>query len=233
VLRFFERLVHPYPDAMPAFPPTRFFAFLWSATRGLRPYLLLMTLLNAVIGVFEAALFSMMGHLVDWLASVQPAQLWTKHGHGLLLLGGVLVASIGLIALQSLLKQQTLAGNFPMLLRWNFHRLMLNQSMGFYQDEFAGRIAAKVMQTALAVRDTWMILCELMVFVIIYFVTLLLVLGDFAIWMVAPFLAWVTLYIGALCYFVPRLSKVARAQADARSLMTGRITDAYTNIATV
>jgi ATP-binding cassette subfamily B multidrug efflux pump len=233
VLRFFERLVDPYPDAMPAFPPTRFFAFLWSATRGLRPWLLGMTLLNAVIGVFEAALFSMMGHLVDWLAGVAPGELWTKHGHGLLLLGAVLLASIGLIALQSLLKQQTLAGNFPMLLRWNFHRLMLNQSMGFYQDEFAGRIAAKVMQTALAVRDTWMILCELMVFVIIYFVTLLLVLGDFSVWMVLPFIGWVTLYIGALCYFVPRLSKVARAQADARSMMTGRITDAYTNIATV
>src|SRR3954467_8462905 len=110
--------------------------------------------------------------------------------------------------MQTLYKHQTLAGNFPMLLRWNFHRLMLNQSMGFYQDEFAGRIAAKVMQTALAVRDTWMILCELMVFVIIYFATLLLVLGDFAIWMIAPFLAWVALYVVALRYFVPRLSKV-------------------------
>ncbi len=120
-----------------------------------------------------------------------------------------------------------------MLLRWNFHRLMLGQSMSFYQDEFAGRIATKVMQTALAVRDTWLIVAELLVFVIIYFVTLLAVLGNFDARLLIPFLAWVALYILALYFFVPRLGKVARVQADARSLMTGRITDAYTNIATV
>ena len=72
----------------------------------------------------------------------------------------MLAGSIVLVALQSMIKQQTLVGNFPMLLRWNFHRLMLGQSMSFYQDEFAGRIATKVMQTALAVRDTWMIVCR-------------------------------------------------------------------------
>ena len=120
-----------------------------------------------------------------------------------------------------------------MLLRWNFHRLMLAQSMGFYQDEFAGRIATKVMQTALAVRDVWMIMAELLVFVVIYFVTLLAVLGNFDAWLLVPFVGWLALYVAALRYFVPRLGRVAREQADARSLMTGRITDAYTNIATV
>ena len=120
-----------------------------------------------------------------------------------------------------------------MLLRWNFHRLMLGQSMDFYQDEFAGRIATKVMQTALAVRDVWLILAELLVFVIIYFVTMLAVLGGFDAWLLVPFVAWVALYVIALAHFVPRLGRVARVQADARSLMTGRITDAYTNIATV
>ncbi len=138
-----------------------------------------------------------------------------------------------MIALQSMVKQQALFGNFPMLLRWNFHRLMLGQSMSFYQDEFAGRIATKVMQTALAVRDTWLIVSELLVFVVIYFATMLAVLGRFDLLLVAPFAAWVVLYVVALRHFVPRLGRVAREQADARSLMTGRITDAYTNIATV
>ena len=233
MLRVFEKLVHPYPDAAPTPPPSGFGAFMWAATRGLRPYLLGMMALTALIGVFEAVLFSMMGRIVDWLAKVQPALLWTEHRGTLWLLMGVLLGSIALVALQAALKQQALAGNFPMLLRWKFHRLMLSQSLGFYQDEFAGRVAAKVMQTALAVRDTWMILCELLVFVIIYFATLLAVLGGFNGWMVLPFLGWLVLYVGALCFFVPRLSAVGKAQADARSLMTGRITDAYTNIATV
>ncbi len=230
---FFENLVHPYPDAPPEAPPSGLLPFLWASTRGLRGYLLAMTLLTAAIGAFEALLFSMMGRIVDWLAAAEPARLWQQHGDSLALLALVLVGSILLIALQSLIKQQGLAGNFPMLLRWNFHRRMLGQSMGFYQDEFAGRIATKVMQTALAVRDTWMILAELLVFVIIYFVTLLLVLGGFDLWLMGPFLGWVALYVAALRFFVPRLARVAQSQADARSLMTGRITDAYTNIATV
>uniref|UniRef100_UPI0025F8A219 ABC transporter ATP-binding protein n=1 Tax=uncultured Methylibium sp. TaxID=381093 RepID=UPI0025F8A219 len=229
----FEKLLHPYPDAEPTTPPRGLFRFLWDCTRGMRPWLLAMTLLTAGIGAFEALLFSMLGRIVDWLAAVPPAELLAREGSTLLLLAAVLVGSTVLIALQSLIKQQGLAGNFPMLLRWNFHRLMLGQSMGFYQDEFAGRIATKVMQTALAVRDTWMILAELLVFVIIYFVTLLLVLGGFDLWLMAPFVAWVALYVAALRYFVPRLAKVAQSQADARSLMTGRITDAYTNVATV
>jgi len=132
-----------------------------------------------------------------------------------------------------LLKQQALAGNFAMRLRWNFHRNMLAQSLSFYQDEFAGRVAAKVMQTALAVRDTWMILADILVFVVIYFVTIALVVGYFDLWLLAPFFGWLGFYLLAVWYFVPRLGAVAKAQADARSLMTGRITDAYTNITTV
>jgi ATP-binding cassette, subfamily B, multidrug efflux pump len=233
LFNWFERLVDPYPDATPATPPRTFFAFVWSCTAGLRKYLLAMTLLTAAIGAFEALLFSMMGRIVDWLAAVAPARLWIEQRTTLLLLCAVLIASIAVVALQSAIKQQALAGNFPMRLRWNFHRLMLGQSMGFYQDEFAGRIATKVMQTALAVRDVWIVVAELLVFVVIYFATMLAVLGGFDLWLLASFVGWVALYVGALAHFVPRLGRVAREQADARSMMTGRITDAYTNIATV
>ena len=230
---WFERLVHPYPDAPPAPPPRGFLAFLWACSAGLRPWLVATVLLTAAIGAFEALLFSMLGSIVDWLATVEPAQLWAREGGRLLLLAGVLAGSVAVVALQSVIKHQAIFGNFPMLLRWNFHRWMLGQSMHFFQDEFAGRIATKVMQTALAVRDTWLIVCELVVFVVIYFVTLLAVLGGFDPWLLVPFLAWLALYVAALRYFVPRLSRVAREQADARSLMTGRITDAYTNVVTV
>ena len=192
-----------------------------------------MTLFTALIGVFEALLFGMLGRVVDWLGRVQPPRLWIEERTHLLLLGAILLGSTVLIALQSLLKQQSLAGNFAMRLRWIFHRNMLAQSLSFYQDEFAGRIAAKVMQTALAARDTWMILADIAVFVVIYFVTIALVVGSFDVWLLAPFFGWLAAYLIAVWYFVPRLAAVAMAQADARSLMTGRITDAYTNIATV
>ncbi|WP_343586798.1 ABC transporter ATP-binding protein, partial [Herbaspirillum sp.] len=230
---WFEKLVHPYPEDHPLPPPRGFIRFIWSCTRGVRGYIAAMTTMTAIIGVFEAMLFAMMGHIVDWLAKVEPARLWEQEGRNLLWLGLVLAGSPLLIGLQTLYKHQTLAGNFPMLLRWNFHRLMLSQSMSFYQNEFAGRVAAKVMQTALAVRDFCMITGDILVFIAIYFITLIAVVGTFDPLMLIPFLVWLVAYAVAMRYFVPRLSKVARNQADARSLMTGRITDAYTNIATV
>jgi ATP-binding cassette subfamily B multidrug efflux pump len=229
----FEKLVTVYPDGKPATPPRSFFAFLWACAEGMRPYLLLMTLCTAVIGAFEALLFAMLGRIVDWLAQVEPSQLWVEERGNLLLLAGILALSPLVVGLFALLKYQALFANFPMRLRWNFHRLMLGQSMSFYQDEFAGRVATKVMQTALAVRDTWITASDILTFITIYFITMLLVVGSFDLWMLAPFLGWLVLYVGCLRYFVPRLGKVAAAQADARSLMMGRITDAYTNIATV
>ena len=233
LFNWFERRVHPYPDAVPGPAPRGFFVFLWAGTAGMRPFILGMMLLTATIGAFEALLFAMLGKVVDWLAAVEPARLWTDEGGTLLLLAAIIVGSIALVAVQTMLKHQSLAGNFPMRLRWNFHRLMLGQSMSFYQDEFAGRVSAKVMQTALAVRDTCLIMTDILVFVVIYFVTLTAVVASFDAWFLAPFLGWLVLYVLVLRWFVPRLSRVSRAQADARSLMTGRITDAYTNIATV
>ena len=233
VFAAFEKLLDPYPNDRVSAPPRGFFPFVWACTQGARPSIVAMTLFTAACGVFEALLFSMMGRIVDWLAKVEPSQLWTQQRTSLLLLAGIVIASPLLIAFQTLFKHQALAGNLPMRLRWNFHRLMLGQSMAFYQDEFAGRIAAKVMQTALAARDVVMILCDIMVFVVIYFVTMAAVVGSFDAWLLLPFAGWLVAYVAALWFFVPRMGRISQQQADARSLMTGRITDAYTNIATV
>jgi ATP-binding cassette, subfamily B, multidrug efflux pump len=230
---WFEKRVDPYPDTPPPQPPAGFFPFVWAATQGMRPLTLGMTALTAAFGAFEALLFAMLGSVVDWLAAVPPAKLWEQEKANLLLLAAILLGSPLLIALQAISKYQGLSSNFPMRLRWNFHRHLLGQSLSFYQDEFAGRVSAKLMQTALAVRDCWLIVTDILVFITIYFVTMMAVVGGFDATLLLPFLAWLLLYLIALWYFVPKLGKAATAQADARSLMSGRITDAYTNIGTV
>ncbi len=233
MLGHFERLLPPYPDPEPGLPPKGFLAFVWSATSGLRGYVGLLAALSAATSVYDAWLFAVLGHVVDWLGKTSPDRLWSTHGGTLWLLMGVLVASIGLVALQTIVKHQTLAINFPLRLRWNFHRLMLGQSMAFYADEFAGRITTKIMQTALAVRDMIFTTTDVVIGMGVYMVTILLLAAGFDGWLVLPFLLWAIAYGLACWWFVPRLGKVSRAQADARSVMTGRITDAYTNIATV
>ncbi len=230
---YFERLIDPYPDVVPPPAPTGLWPFLWANTAGVRRYVGAMTLLTAAIGAFEALLFAFLGQIVDGLSTTAPSRWWADERGRLFMLAAVLLASPLLVAWQALAKYQTLNGNFPMRLRWNFHRQMLAQSMAFYQDEFAGRVATKVMQTALAVRDVVMILADILVFITIYFVTMLAVVGGVDVRLLLPFLCWLSLYALTLWYFVPRLGQVAREQADARSMMVGRISDAYTNIATV
>lgn len=233
LLKRFEKLLHAYPEGEPALPPKGFIAFIWAASHGARGYIVLLALLSAAMAAFDALLFAMLGRIVDWLSTTQPARLWEERGPMLSLLFIVVVASIVVVALQTIVKHQTLAINFPMRLRWNFHRLMLGQSLSFYQDEFAGRLTTKVMQTALAVRDTLFVLADVLVTMGVYVATMTLLAAAFDVQLVLPFLAWLVLYLMTLAYFVPRLGRMGKQQADARSLMTGRITDAYTNITTV
>ncbi|AHN26648.1 ABC transporter ATP-binding protein [Gilliamella apicola] len=231
--RFFEKLVSPYPKDDPQPAAKNFFSFIWQSTKGTRTFILLLIILSGLSGAFEAFLFAALGKVVDWLAEVEPSKFWQQEKTTLILLAVIILASTLIISLQTIIKHQCLAGNFPMRMRWNLHRLVLNQSMRFFQDEFAGRISAKVMQTALAVRDTCFLVADIFIYVLISFITMAAIIGQLDPWLLMPFLGWGVLYGIAMYYFIPRLSKVASMQADARSTMTGRVTDAYTNIMTV
>jgi len=233
IFSWFENRLNPYPDQSPKTPENGLFRFIWSSIEGMKGWILLLAVLTIGNGVMEAMLFQFMGLLVDWLGAYTPTTLWQEKGHLLMGMGGLLIFSIVWLFLASSVRLQTLQGVFPMRLRWNFHRLMLGQSLSFYQDEFAGRVSAKVMQTALAVRDTVLTIADMLVYVVVYFVTSGLVLASLDSWFLVPFFVWIVLFITILRLLIPRLSKTAQRQADARSLMTGRITDAYSNIATV
>ncbi|WP_276894503.1 ABC transporter ATP-binding protein [Frischella perrara] len=231
--RWFEKRINPYPNNDPQPVAKNLFTFLWQMTKGIRFYILLLIFFSAFVSAFETFLFAVVGKVIDKLSIVTPLELWQKEGYTLIILAIIIAGSTLFVALGTIIKHQVLAGNFPMRLRWNLHRLVLNQSMRFFQDEFAGRVSAKVMQTALAVRDTIFLISDILVYVVIYFFTMSLVLSDFNIWLLIPFTSWLFCYMIAMIYFVPRLGNIAERQADARSLMTGRVTDAYTNIMTV
>ena len=233
MLSWFEQRIDPYPRGARREFSRSLLPFLWQCAEGLRPYLLLMTILTGLIGAFEALLFSMLGKLIDWLGHSSPEHFLADQRVHLWILAAILAASPLVIALAAWIKYQAIHPVFPMRLRWILHRQMLNQSMSFFYDEFAGRIAAKVMQTALAVRDSWITVADILVYVFVYLVTVALVVAGFDAWLLTPFLGWMVAYGAALTYFVPRLGRVGADQADARSMMTGRITDAYTNISTI
>jgi len=228
---FFEKLIDPFPPKPPDRPPAGIYAFCRHYTRGMEPWLALMALLTAFTAVAEALLFGILGKVVDWLASSAPETFVEDTWLPLAVMSIFMLVFIPLTtALRSLVVHQTLMGNFPMSVRWMAHRYLLSQSYGFFQNEFSGRIATKVMQTALAVRDTVMKLLDVLLFVVIYLVTALILVANADLRLCVPLLVWLCLYIAVQYYFVPKMKAIAMHQADARSLMTGRIVDSYTNI---
>lgn len=231
---FFERLVDPFPKHVAQRPPDGVYQFCRYYTRGMEPWLIIMACLTATIAVSEALLFGVLGQVVDWLTSSNPDTFIEDSGHYLLAMGIFMLVLIPLAnGLRSLIVHQTLMGNFPMTVRWLAHRYLLNQSYGFFQNEFSGRIATKVMQTALAVRDSVMTLLDVLLFVVIYMITAIVLVASADIRLCLPLLVWLVFYILIQCHFVPKMKKIAMIQADARSLMAGRIVDSYTNIVTL
>ena len=231
---WFEQRLDPFPSEQPTEPPRTLLAFCLHFTRGSWSYLLIAGLLMAGIAIAEVWLFSFLGNIVDWLSEQNRETFLQTEGWKLAAMALVVMVLLpGLVLANSLVTYQTLMGNFPMRIRWLVHRYLLRQSMAFYQDEFAGRIATKLMQTALAVRECVIKLIDVLNYVIVYFLGTLLVVGI-ADWRLAvPMVLWFLGYLLMMRCFVPVMGKVAEEQADARSMMTGRIVDSYTNIQTV
>ena len=231
---WFERRLNPFPAEEPTQAPTGFFAFCWHYTKGATPFLAVTALLMAAIAVAEVWLFGFLGQIVDWLAAQDKETLLSDQFWPLLGMSALVLLGLPLLVwFHSLLTHQTLLGNFPMRIRWLGHRYLMKQSMSYYQDEFAGRVATKLMQTALALRQCIMTFIEIVNYVVVYFLGMFVIIGSADWRMMLPLACWLVLYALLLRFFVPKLGKVSAEQADARSNMTGRIVDSYTNIQTV
>ncbi|EIE9607292.1 ABC transporter ATP-binding protein [Vibrio parahaemolyticus] len=230
----FEGFTEPFPKSTPDQPPSGIFAFLRHYTRGYEKPLIIMSLMSTIVAIVEVMLFGAMGQLVDWLSTSNPETFLQDNRADLIFYGVLLLVVMPLlVVIYSLLVHQTLLGNYPMSIRWLAHRYLLNQSLNFYQDDFAGRVATKVMQTSLAVRETVMKSMDVFVYVTVYFTSMVVMLAAADWRLMIPMIVWLLVYIAIQIYFVPKLKDVASEQADARSTMTGRIVDSYSNIQTV
>ncbi len=234
MLSVFERIIRPFPTTEPTTPPRGLFAFILHYSKGLQLPLLAMSFLTALNAFLEVQLFSFLGQLVDWLSTQDRATFLQDESRHLILMSVVILVVMPLVTfLHSAVVHQTLLGNYPMKIRWLAHRYLLRQSLAFYQNDFAGRIATKVLQTSLSIRESVMKLLDVMVFITTYLLSMLYALTQTDWRLAIPMVIWLLLYIGCQYYFVPRLKQVSTEQAEARAVMTGRIVDSYTNIATV
>lgn len=231
---WFESRVNPYPAGEPELPPKGLVSFCWYYTKPVWPWLLVLGLCSMGIAVIEVFLYQFLGNIVDWLSHADPATFLQQESGRLIGMAALLLVGLPVIGLfHTLTMHQVLAGSFPMIARWQMHRFLLRHSMTFFANEFAGRVSTKVMQTALAVRDAAMKIIDVFVYAASFFISMLALVAAIDWRLGLPLLVWLIIYLLILRHFIPKLRTLSSEQADARSLMTGRIVDSYTNIATV
>jgi ATP-binding cassette subfamily B multidrug efflux pump len=230
VFEKFEKLINPFPNDHLSIGNVTLSKFIWHCLRGMKRYIAAMSILTGVIASIEAGLYLVVGLIISNMISSGPERFLEDFGWQLWIIAAIFIFTICLVLFQSLLKRQSLAGSMPMILRWKFHKHLLNQTFDFYSNEFSGRISAKVMQTAISIRDLVFTLTDILIYVCIYIFTMIAIVSSFSLTLSLPFFVWLVFYSISLIFFVPKLIHLSKNQADARSLMTGRITDAYTNI---
>lgn len=235
MLRWFQSRYDPVPDGPVEEPPSGLVRFYWYFIRQFRLGLLAILAIGTGAALVEVALFAFVGELVDLLQGVEDsAALWSEHGSLLMLMAFVaLVLRPVLFGLHAMLINQSVAPSLNSRVRWQTHRYMLRQSMGFFQNDFAGRLANRIMQTAASVRESSLEIVNALWFVFVYAVSTLVLFFEIDPPLVIPLLLWIAMYCGILAYFVPRIRKRSKIQSEARSNLMGRIVDSYTNMATV
>ena len=234
LFRFFENLISPFNYKVTSQLPKSLKGFLLFFSKGLYGFFFLAASLNSLIAIGEALFFVSLGYIVDWTTSTYPYDFLSQHGNSLLIMlltAGVIlpIASI----FHSLLIHQTLQSNYAMIVRYQLHTHLLDQSLSFFNDQFAGSLANKVMQTSMSVRTAVMKLMDVVVHLVVYIATIFVMLANANLSLCIPILIWLTLYVASIFVFIPRLRKASKVSSDQRSVMVGRIVDSYTNISTV
>ncbi len=234
MFKLLEDAVEPFPNQVVEQPPASLLAFIWHFTKPFKFLLSVLFITSAIIAAIEVYMLSAIGQLIDWMQAGDQNTFFQVHGTSLT---GMLVLILLIWPLlhwvDSMVENQGLLGNFAMQIRWRAHRYLLRQSNDFFANDFSGRIATKVMQTALSLRDSVVSVNGLMVYVGVYFSSSAVIFMSSDWRLVIPLLMWLCAYIAVMRLFLPALKQVSTEQSDARSIMTGRVVDAYTNIQTV
>jgi len=206
----FERLIDPFRAHDESMPPAGVIAFVWRYVRQVWPVFAALLAIGFVSTVAEVLVFRYIAQVIDILTHTKPAALWARHSGDFIVMAVVLGAVWPVSSLlHSLILRQALTNNTPTLVRWQGHRHVIRQSMAFFTNDYAGRVASKIVDTASAVRSTLVTLCDTFLYVLIY-VSSALYLFITADWrLVLPLLLWMAVYGAACVVFVPRLSKAA------------------------
>ena len=234
MFRFFESLIDPFRRHDQVQPPDRLLAFYWHHLRQVWPVFLALLAIGFMVALIEVQLFRYISEIVDILAATTPERVFAEHGWTFFWMAIVVgVARPVATFLHDLLIHQAIAPGFTNLIRWQNHRHVLRQSITFFNNDFAGRVATKVVQTGPALRESLVTVADAIWFVSIYVVSAIVLFIQADVWLAMPIFVWLGVYFAILVTIVPKLAVAAEVMSEARSTLTGRVVDSYTNIQTV
>ena len=238
----FERVFVWFETRIPAFergdmlqPPNDLWGFFFYYLRPVWPAFAALTFLGLLGAIIEVSLMAFIGRIVDLMRDSQtPANFFSDHGSELMAMAIVALFARPVVSfLIDLVKHQAISAPVNARIRWQAHGWVLRQSLSYFQNDFAGRVATRVMQVAPAVRDIAVNICDVVLWVLVHWLGAFILFFEADWRLILPLAIWLAAYLGALRYFVPRIEKLSTAMSEARSGLTGRIVDSYTNMATV
>ncbi|WP_417708873.1 ABC transporter ATP-binding protein [Roseibium aggregatum] len=234
VFSYLENIVSPFKQHDGTPPPSDLGAFYWHFIRQIWKPLAWLMAFGFVVSIIEVALFDYLGRIIDYLNTTGPDRLLAEHGSELIWMLVVVVILRPLFGSgHTMIKFQIIEPAMTNLVRWQTHKHVLGQSLSYFNNDFAGRIANKIIQTGPSLRGSVVSLIDAIWFVLIYVVSAIYLFAGVDAWLILPLAGWLIIYVGLLSYFVPKIKERSAIMSEARSSLTGRIVDSYTNILTV
>jgi ATP-binding cassette, subfamily B, multidrug efflux pump len=234
MFRLFERALDPTRAPARPEPPARLIAFYWHYARQAKGLFVALFAAGFVVATLDSMVPVFMGRVVSLVTSSDPAKLWEESRFTLLAMAAVLLVLRPLaLSTRDFINNQAIAANVANMIRWQSHWHVARQSWSFFQNDYAGRIAARVLQTGPAVRESLVALITGVWYILVYGANAIFVLASADLWLALPISLWFTSYIVLLRAFVPRMRDRSKEVSEARSMLTGRVVDTYTNILTV
>lgn len=232
--RRFESLINIFQPAPEGAPPNTVFAFYTYYLRQVWKTFALLMVVGLIASLIEVSLFSYLSKIIDLMNNTPAAHFFSEHGGQLLWMAVVaMVLRPIFIGLHDLFVHQTINPSMTSMIRWQNHNYVLKQSLGFFQNDFAGRIAQRIMQTGNSLRDSAVQTVDALWYVLIYSVSALVLFAEADWRLMLPLIVWIFCFIGCMYYFVPRVKARSVASSESRSRLMGCIVDGYTNIATL
>ena len=230
---YFESWIDPLKLAAPTAPPAGLKAFYLYFLKQVWPIVSIACVLAAFCAVFDALVPVFIGKIIDLFNTTTPQAVW--HDGKWMFIGiGTLLALRPILAFAAMLvSNHGLFPGFTNLIRWQSHRHVSRQSLDFFQSDFAGRIANKIMQTGMALRASVMSVQDSIWYVFAFILSALAFIASASLYLTLPVLMWLLAFGSVLGYFLPRIRKQAAIMSEVHSVLTGKLVDSYTNILTV